>query len=140
MNRHFQIQKARIGYPIVSTLRPYQAFLRKLKLHFRIYAYVPKKGDSSRRRTSSLSRRESPQRDSKSPKGIIEICSQDSSADSSANASDYSVVPDSLRGSRSRSGDAKGGGKATMRSTPRARDVVRLVFLAAPITSTITCY
>ncbi|CAL8992345.1 unnamed protein product [Prunus brigantina] len=57
------------------------------------------------------------------PNGIIEICSQDSSADSPTNASDYSAVPDSLRGSRSRSGDARGRGKATMRrSTPRARD------------------
>ena len=78
-------------------------------------ADVPKKRDCPRRRTSSLSRRESPQRDSKSPNGIIEICSQDSFADSPANASDYSAVPDSLRGSRSQSGDARGGGNATMR-------------------------
>ncbi|CAL8091941.1 unnamed protein product [Prunus armeniaca] len=84
------------------------AYRRKLKLHFRFCADVPKKGDSLRRRTSSLSRRESSQRDSKSPNGIIEICSQDSSVDSSVNVSDYSAVPDSLRGSRSRSGDARG--------------------------------
>ncbi|CAL9012807.1 unnamed protein product, partial [Prunus brigantina] len=102
---------------------PLMAHKRKLKLHFCICVDVPKKEDSLKRRTSSLSRRESLRRDSKSPNEIIEICSQDSSADSPANASDYSAVPDLLREFRSQSGDARGGGKATMRrSTPRARD------------------
>ncbi|CAL9024427.1 unnamed protein product [Prunus brigantina] len=51
------------------------------------------------------------------------LMSLDSSADSPTNASDYSAVPDSLRGFRSWSGDARGGRKVTMRrSTPRAWD------------------
>ncbi|KAL6289443.1 hypothetical protein ACE6H2_006953 [Prunus campanulata] len=98
------------------------AHKHKMKLHFRLCVDVPKKGNSPRRRSSSLLRRESPKQGSKSPNNIIEICSQDSSSNSPTNVSDSSAVPDTFRGYMSRSGDARGGGKATLKGSTSSAD------------------
>lgn len=97
----------------------------KVKLQFHLCIDVlkkKKKSDSLRMR--SLPKRKCSKRGSKSPNGVIEICSWDSFSNSLANVLDYFAIPILLIGSRSQTklSDARVGRKATLRMSILSRD------------------